>query len=147
GSQQEIHQDSAYVPYTLPLQFAASWIALQDVDAGTGELEYFTESHRKLPDFLYDGHKSVHDAARLGAGNNLLGEAVQAHVQAIQREATARDLPKDRFLASRGDVLIWHAELAHGGASTSSQSTRKSLVTHYCPREVAPLYFEHGLTS
>lgn len=145
GSQQPIHQDSAYVPYTLPLQFAATWIALENVEEGTGELEYFVESHRELPEFLYNGvSKSVRDAQRLGAGNNSLTEEVERHLQAIQREAKERDLAKHRFLARRGDVLVWHADLAHGGAPTSSDRTRKSLVTHYCPSEVAPLYFENG---
>ena len=34
GSAQEAHQDSAYVNYSLPMQFAASWIALEDVREG-----------------------------------------------------------------------------------------------------------------
>jgi len=145
GSRQQIHKDSAYVPYSLPLQFVATWMALEDVEAGTGELEYFVESHRKLPEFLYNGsHKSVHDAARRGAGNNILTDDVARHLDAIQREAQARHLARERFLARRGDVLFWHADLAHGGAPTASQHTRKSLVTHYCPSEVAPLYFENG---
>jgi hypothetical protein len=147
GSQQTIHQDSAYVPYTLPLQFAATWIALENVENGAGELEYFVESHRELPEFLYNGeHKSVHDARRLGAGDNLTTDEIEQHLQAIKRGAEQRNLAKARFLARRGDVLVWHADLAHGGAPTSSARTRKSLVTHYCPSEIAPLYFENGET-
>lgn len=145
GSQQPIHQDSAYVPYTLPLQFAATWIALEDVEAGTGELEYFVESHRKLPEFLYNGaHKNVREAQRFGAGDNIVAEEVEQHLQAIQREAEQHHLARERFLARRGDVLVWHADLAHGGSPTGSRKTRKSLVTHYCPSEVAPLFFENG---
>jgi ectoine hydroxylase-related dioxygenase (phytanoyl-CoA dioxygenase family) len=127
------------------LQFAATWIALEDVEDGTGELEYFVESHRELPEFLYNAtHKSVQDAQRAGAGNNLIHDEVEQHLQVIQRAAEAQHLTKARFLARRGDVLVWHADLAHGGAATSSSRTRKSLVTHYCPGEVAPLYFENG---
>jgi len=40
GSGQPAHQDSAYVPYSLPHQFAASWIALEDVTPGAGEIFY-----------------------------------------------------------------------------------------------------------
>lgn len=145
GSQQQIHQDSAYLAYSLPLQFAATWIALEDVEAETGELEYFVESHRELPDFLYGAaHKSVCEAQRLGTGNNSLTDEIEQHLQAIQREAATRNLVKRRFLARRGEVLVWHAELAHGGSPTASSRTRKSLVTHYCPSEVAPLSFEGG---
>ena len=40
------------------------------------------------------------------------------------------------------DVLFWNADLAHGGAPISSVQTRKSVVTHYCPADVVPIYFE-----
>jgi hypothetical protein len=88
-SAQESHQDSAYVTYTLPLKFAASWVALEDVSIGAGELSmattgtaapgtgqharparpevrsvrvYYPGSHR-LPDFRYSGrYKSLSEA-------------------------------------------------------------------------------------
>ena len=65
GSAQEGHQDSAYVPYTIPRQFAATWIALEDVTIGAGELFYYPGSHR-FEDFVYkDQFKSVHEAQRV----------------------------------------------------------------------------------
>ena len=52
GSQQGAHQDTAFV-YTEPsFRFAASWIALEDVGAGTSELFYYPRSH-KLHDLLF----------------------------------------------------------------------------------------------
>jgi hypothetical protein len=70
GSAQEGHQDSAYVPYTIPRQFAATWVALEDVTLGAGELFYYPGSHR-FPDFVYrQHHKSVAEAQRM------TGEAV-----------------------------------------------------------------------
>jgi len=45
------------------------------------------------------------------------------------------------FRAKKGDVLLWHAGLAHGGAPISEPTaSRLSLVGHYCPRGVRPLY-------
>ena len=42
----------------------------------------------------------------------------------------------------KGDVLIWSADLAHGGSPVTDRSlTRKSLVGHYCPKRVEPFYF------
>ena len=36
------------------------------------------------------------------------------------------------FLARKGDILIWHADLAHGGSPVKHPGiTRKSLVTHF----------------
>ena len=43
-----------------------------------------------------------------------------------------------------GDV-IWSADLAHGGSEYSDASTtRRSLVTHYCPADTHPMYFHYG---
>jgi hypothetical protein len=47
-----------------------------------------------------------------------------------------------RFAPRRGDVLIWSADLVHGGSSEMDpDSTRRSLVTHYCPVDREPEYF------
>ena len=51
GSQQGMHQDTAYIVVDSPLELAASWIALQDVEPGSGELMYYEGSHR-LPEYL-----------------------------------------------------------------------------------------------
>lgn len=143
GSTQRAHQDTAYVTYTLPTQFAAAWIALEDVRPGTGELFYHVGSHR-LGDFLYDGRfKNTSDGLRLNPGWNPRPEE-DAHWESILQRSAQEGYEEQRFLARRGDVLIWAADLAHGGSPTDLRSTRRSLVAHYCPAEVAPLYFEGG---
>jgi len=39
------------------MEFAASWIALEDIQPGSGELEYYKGSH-KLDDYVFEGqHK------------------------------------------------------------------------------------------
>lgn len=42
--QQGIHQDTAFVRTNSPMEFMASWIALEDIQPGTGELEYYPRS-------------------------------------------------------------------------------------------------------
>jgi hypothetical protein len=144
GSGQPLHQDSAYVPFTLPLQFAASWIALEDVVAGAGELEYLVGSHKALPEYTYpDGYKSTSESARFGTPASVVSESVVSHERQIVAEGQRRAMKRESFIAKRGDVLFWHADLAHGGSPILLNRSRKSLVTHYCPREVAPLYFEN----
>jgi phytanoyl-CoA hydroxylase len=144
GSAQPLHQDSAYVAYTLPMQFTASWIALEDVAAGAGELEYLVGSHKGLPEYVYPGgYKSTSESTRFGAEETAVSESVRTHERQIPLEGQRRALRRETFLAKRGDVLFWHADLAHGGSPISLNRSRKSVVTHYCPREVAPLYFEN----
>ena len=141
GSAQEGHQDSAYVPYTIGRCFAASWIALEDVTLGAGELFYYPGSHR-FPDYLYAGaYKSVHEAMRMDALADPRA-AVSLHVAGLEARAAEWGLEKRPFAARRGDALIWHADLVHGGNPVSAEVTRKSLVTHYCPKRLAPLFAE-----
>ncbi len=141
GSSQQVHQDGAYVPYSIPMLFAVSWIALEDVAVDAGELYYYPGSHR-FRDYEYGGgHKSLQEARRADPTYNGDAEAKE-HVSSLSLRAEAVGLPQEVLLAKRGDVLIWHANLAHGGRPVSPNRTRKSVVTHYCPAEVAPLYFE-----
>ncbi len=143
GSQQEAHQDSAYVNYSHPMQFAASWIALEDVAENSGELFYYAGS-QKLPEYLYmDNYKGVEEAGRLNPNTNF-DKPIREHVAGLPVAAAAHGLQRERFLAKRGDVLIWAADLAHGGSRISSEKTRKSVVTHYCPAEAVPSYFERS---
>jgi ectoine hydroxylase-related dioxygenase (phytanoyl-CoA dioxygenase family) len=144
GSGQNLHQDTAYVTYTLPLQFVASWVALEDVVAGAGELMYRPGS-QGLGDFLYDGQfKSLSEAERhRGGGAPELATQANKHVESLVERSDQQGYPRTTFLAKRGDVLVWAADLAHGGMPISERATRKSVVTHYCPADVAPLYFEN----
>jgi phytanoyl-CoA hydroxylase len=145
GSGQNGHQDSAYVPYTIPRQFAASWVALEDVTIGAGELFYYPGSHR-FPDFLYGGkYKSIAEAAR--CGYSVDNAEIERHVAILARRAESQGIEKKQLAAKKGDVLIWHADLVHGGNPISSDTTRKSLVTHYCPKRISPLSSEQLKTK
>ncbi len=146
GSAQEGHQDSAYVAYTVARQFAASWIALEDVTIGAGELFYYEGSHR-FADFLYaNRYKSVSEAERHDATQRL-PEEIRVHIGTLEDRVRAHGLRKSVFAARKGDALVWHADLVHGGNPISSTVTCKSLVTHYCPKRLAPLFAERVPTQ
>ena len=141
GSEDAVHQDTSYVPYTCATSFAASWIALEDVTEGGGELFYYPGSHR-LPDFYYDKHyKSIHEASRINQSNDM-SEQIAEKICWLERNAVEYGLKREIFRPGRGDVLIWHADLVHGGGPVSPSLTRKSIVTHYCPRHHAPTFAE-----
>ncbi|MBL9039392.1 MAG: phytanoyl-CoA dioxygenase family protein [Archangium sp.] len=133
GSTQAIHQDSAYVVVNRPLWFSASWLALEDVVQGSGELCYYPGSHR-FPDHVYPPKKKHWNPTD---GN----ETHDEHLQELHEHAKARGIALEAFLPKKGDVLIWAADLAHGGSPiTTPDSTRRSLVTHYCPASIDPYY-------
>src|SRR2546429_9350110 len=54
GSQQPIHQDTAFVRVSSPMELVASWTALEDIQPGSGELIYYPKSHQ-FPEFLFGG--------------------------------------------------------------------------------------------
>jgi ectoine hydroxylase-related dioxygenase (phytanoyl-CoA dioxygenase family) len=147
GSQQPIHKDTAYVKIdSNPLGLAASWIALEDITPGTGELEYFVGSHR-APDFVFGG---------LSKWMEHSPNEHSAFLQSLQDDSGRFGQRLERFIAKRGDALIWHADLAHGGSPVTQPGlTRKSLVTHYTGESCLPFYMrqpginsvvEHGMT-
>lgn len=133
GSRQPIHQDTAYVIVNRPMEMVASWIALEDVHADAGPLEYYVGSHR-LPEFLFRGHDK-----HMRADEDNEHDRFLAH---LHEESARLNLERKRFLAKKGDVLIWAADLAHGGViDIREDSSRLSLVTHYCPEDCEPQYF------
>lgn len=52
----------------------------------------------------------------------------------MERHSARMGLEQKTFRPRKGDVLIWSADLVHGGSPVTDPSlTRKSLVGHYCP--------------
>jgi hypothetical protein len=132
GTQQPMHKDSAYVKVdTNPSSLLATWLALDDLSPGTGELEFYIGSHR-APDFLFGGYSKWMEGFANEHDNYLLS---------LHDDADALGQIKGSFLAKKGDVLIWHANLAYGDTRvTKSNRTRRSLATHFTAAEYEPLY-------
>jgi phytanoyl-CoA hydroxylase len=136
GSQQGIHQDTAYVVIDPPGALAASWIALEDVQPGSGELVYYDGSHR-LDDFLFSDRYKCWHHERDGAGQH------DEYATTLVPRAEAAGLQRQRLLIKRGDVLVWSGNLAHGGGEVTDENlSRRSLVGHYCPEWAVPRYFD-----
>ncbi len=137
GSQQPLHQDPAYVKLSSPMKMAAAWIALENIEVNSGELIYYEGSH-KIEEFLFDNiYKHW---------NGVNEDAHKEFLDSLHIKCKALNLPLKKFQPKKGDVLIWAADLVHGGskiAHANSNITRRSLVTHYCPYDVNPSYFMH----
>lgn len=132
GSTQPLHQDSAFVAIDSPLEFAAAWVALEDIEPGSGELEYVPGSHR-MEETLFDGRSKWFIPGSPEARD---------YNQGLLDRAKRANLEVKHFLPRKGDVLIWSADLAHGGArNIEAGKTRWSLVSHFCPLDRNPRYF------
>ncbi|MCX5969526.1 MAG: phytanoyl-CoA dioxygenase family protein [Cyanobacteria bacterium] len=125
GSEQPYHSDAVHF-HSQPHGFMCGvWIPLDDVQPDSGPLIYFPGSHRL----------DYHSAGSLGLSPEQV--AAEPHPQRFfesvwQREVDLHGLQVEQFLPRRGEVLIWHANLLHGGTPVlNKQARRWSQVVHY----------------
>lgn len=130
GSEQAAHSDFVHMATYPKGYLIAAWIALEDVDSTNGPLEYFPGSH-KLPYLLYPEFDPEHSKWLL---NNSAYKKYEDQLDAIIAQ---QSFEKIEFHAKKGDVLIWHGNLLHGGkAILDKMRTRKSMVLHYFCEDV-----------
>lgn len=123
GSQQPTHQDFAYVVSEIPSHLAAAWIALEDIHIDSGPLYYYPGSH-KLKKFDF-GNTGIFYNGQSKQNPTDFANYLDALCQQV-------GLKRETLLIKKGDVLLWHASLAHGGDSIRNpELTRKSYVCHY----------------
>ncbi len=132
GTEQAMHQDTAYVVCRSPMEFVGCWIALEDVQPGSGELQYYEGSHR-IEDYLWMGRARAKPYDYLEEADFL---------RWVHEKSVALECPLVQFTPRKGDVLVWHADLVHGGGERRRMDlTRRSIVTHFCPVDVEPEWF------
>ncbi len=125
GSEQMLHRDPVVVPTGAPGHLLAAWIALEDISPDCGALIYIPGSHR-LPYYEFMPGRYEFDAQAMGA------EEIAAATAFDDEQSRLHGLEPKLFTAKKGEVLIWHASLRHGGAPVRNPSqTRKSFVVHY----------------
>jgi hypothetical protein len=125
GSQQPLHRDSTVVPTPEFGRLVAAWIALEDITPESGPLAYVPGS-QKFEFYPFRPGEYCYDPSRHS------GQDVEAAVNFYDEQLRRSGLPTHRFLARRGEVLLWHSALMHGGTPPlSPERTRKSLVIHY----------------
>jgi uncharacterized protein YndB with AHSA1/START domain len=129
GTEQDMHQDTAYVVVQSPMEFVGCWVALEDVVPGSGELQYYGGSHR-IPEYLWLDRGR---ACPPGYGDHA------PFLRWMHSEPQRAGCPLIRFHPKKGDALIWHADLVHGGSKREqADRTRWSFVSHFCPVDVDP---------
>lgn len=103
------------------------------MQTSSGEFQFIPGSHA-LPELLH-----------YGTGKGHHGDYVEYDriLKTTLRICEERGLKTERFMAKKGDVLIWHADLMHGGAPIDDwRRTRKSLVAPFMPLGVMPTFFD-----
>ncbi len=128
GSQQTLHRDPVVVPINAHGHMVAAWIALEDIHPDCGPLIYVPGSHR-LPYFETQPGDYRFDAQHMGP------ELVERGMAWEEEQRRRAGLEPKHFTPRRGEVLLWHAALTHGGSPVRDpRLTRKSLVVHFSSR-------------
>lgn len=124
GTEQDLHEDMA-VFFINPANYLVGvWIALEDITEEQGPLVFCPGSHKdaSVKDF-FENYPQTNLKNCAPEKYTLYSEFVKSRAQMF---------PKKHFIARKGDVLLWHGMLIHGGAKISNPSlTRKSMVIHY----------------
>jgi ectoine hydroxylase-related dioxygenase (phytanoyl-CoA dioxygenase family) len=130
GSQQEAHSDAFHMMTEPPGFLVGMWVALEDIDEGSGPVFYVPGSHR-FP-YVMTEDLGVPDPPPLQ-----IADKGDAYVRRMRELVAAAEGGPEKFTASAGDVLFWHHNLTHGGSAvTRPGATRRSLVGHYFARDV-----------
>jgi ectoine hydroxylase-related dioxygenase (phytanoyl-CoA dioxygenase family) len=127
GSEQRFHFDTFYMPPLSENRMAVLWFALEDIEEGSGELQYYPRSHT-IPPYRFS-HGEIW----------ALNDEMPAFDEYIDKQLADRGLTPQRFRGAMGDVFIWHAQLYHGGSAIEVPgTTRRSMVAHYWRVEDMP---------
>jgi len=123
GSQQRAHSDTIHFS-SLPARFMCGvWVALEDITEEKGPVFYFPGSHR-LPEYDFSQIKTD---SRTSSYSDYI-----EYEDFIEKIVDANKFEKKKFLAKKGDVLIWSSNIIHGGSPVTKEgTTRWSQVTHY----------------
>ncbi|RMH20760.1 MAG: hypothetical protein D6696_07405 [Acidobacteria bacterium] len=130
GSEQRGHQDFPYVQSAVLSHLVGCWVACEDVAPESGPLFYYPGSHR-LPKFDWGGGSLAFDGR---------DESRVASFEAfLDEQCRKAGLERLVLEAEKGDVLLWHAALVHGGSPvTDAGRSRKSFVVHYSSQTAYP---------
>jgi ectoine hydroxylase-related dioxygenase (phytanoyl-CoA dioxygenase family) len=115
--------------------YFGTWVALEKTDGENGPLVVIPGSQR-LPLLDRDAiaRKKYSDLSQIKHMDNDLWGSYQSEIGRLCHE---NDLKEEEVHAKKGDTIIWHPLLVHGGAKIlDSVRTRMSFVVHTTPKNV-----------
>ena len=126
GTEQPLHSDTIHFG-TMPRGYlSAAWIALEDTDENNGALRIIEGSH-KLEDINYFDLK-----LNIPKNKQEMMSNYRNYEQYVKELKSALGLKEKIMCMKKGSVLIWAANLLHGGSIINDRSrSRYSQVTHY----------------
>lgn len=131
GSGQEIHRDSPYFTTRPEHQYLGVWVPLEDVDDDNGPLVVMPKGH-----LLPEEDREAIRAPLFGPDEvpTTSDELWVAYQDTVARRGREAGLTTQTVPVKKGQTIIWHPQLPHGGATINDPArTRLSLVQHVTP--------------
>lgn len=124
------HQDGYLNPDSNRDWYAAVWVALDDIHPDAGPFEFVPGSHRQFDPIRQDRMLAALDPAEQGPDWPRHSERILTPL--FEQAMAERGIGTERFLARRGDVLVWHARLLHRGSPPADPTMeRRAVILHY----------------
>ncbi len=142
GSQQHPHSDTIHFSSFPPRFMCGVWIALEDMDEENGTVFYYPGSH-KLPIYDYSILSDQFDLSTFSKSNSFYIDRYEPFIKGLM---DAHGFQLEPLRVKKGDLLIWSANLIHGGLPIKENGrTRWSQVNHYYFEDC--LYFTPQLSN
>jgi len=160
GSEQTAHSDYIYMSTEPDFHLCGVWVACEDVKDSAGPLVYYPGSHKipiqNVAEYYAEHIDRIRETVRTNEPElqSIYSERMQMSKESlltcyfydkwlndINDSLVRGNYVKEEFLPTKGDVIIWHANLVHGGSAIKDPlTTRKSLVGHYLTKAVVKYY-------
>lgn len=130
STERNFHQDDYLNPPFVMTHYAAVWFALDDIHEDSGPFEYIPGSH-KWP--LLRRDKVLAQVSPSEAANPAWPATTERFVvPAVEAKIAEMGMPSQKFIAKKGDILIWHGALVHRGTKPNNPDLfRKTIITHF----------------
>jgi hypothetical protein len=128
GSEQGTHSDSIHMTTYPEGYLVGAWVAVEDIHPDSGPLVYYPGSHRLPYSLSQDVGIELGDVVR----NTFYGAYHSKYEPFIAKVVESQNLEPLIHCPKKGDLLLWHANLLHGGTERRNKElSRKSVVCHY----------------
>ncbi len=130
STQRNWHQDTYLNPAFLWSKYIAVWFALDDITDDMGPFEFVRGSHKWKA--LRQDRLFNYMEPELRNDPNWPTVTQKEVARICEAEIDKQGQPVERFIAKKGDVLIWHSNLMHRGSEPKNPlALRKALICHY----------------
>lgn len=135
GSSQDLHRDTPYFWTNPGYAYFGVWLALEDVSQENGALEIIPGSHKIIDEIEFRNEIGRIELDKLGSINPHSTELWTTYQKRVFEKCEELGLKKESICVKKGDTIIWHPQLMHGGSRIMDPSkSRNSFVMHVTPK-------------